>query len=210
MIHYVEGPIEYQRGDAIVIAGHGMAWSINMTQGLANRLDRESDSNVRIYTYMHVREDILALYGFPTYEDVQLFEILMSVTGVGPKLAQAILDQMTPDRFALAIMHSDIKVLTTVKGLGKKTAERLILELKDKLKAPEWLQGLEDAPEDAEQHSDDEAFQAVLEALGVLGYAGKEASEMASKYYDEAQPVDVNIREILRLVGQARRELSRR
>ena len=202
MIHFLEGKLLLTRDDHIVVSGQGMGWRVQMTQGLTARLEEDADGHVRVYTYMHVREDILALYGFPTHEDEQLFEILLTVTGVGPKLAQAVLDSISPDRFALAIMHEDIKTLTTVKGLGKKTAERLILELRDKLKAPDWGRGMEntEVPEQASSYSD---AQGIVEALGVLGFPAQEATRMAQDYYKPELSLEDNMKQILRLAGRA-------
>lgn len=203
MIHYLKGSVEQIRDDYIVLSGHGMGWRVQMPAGLSARLEIGDNGSTQIFTYLHVREDVMQLFGFPTQEDEQLFEILLTVTGVGPKLAQAILSGITPDRFALAIMNQDIKTLTTVKGLGKKTAERLILELKDKLKAPEWLSGMDQyAAEGSTESGAPAEAQAVLEALGVLGYPANEATEMTKRFYQADLTVEENIRHILRLAGQ--------
>ena len=87
-----------------------------------------------IFTYLYVREDTFALYGFPSQEEHDMFVMLLQVTGIGPKVALALVAQVVPSQFALAIITGDVKRLTMVKGVGKKGAERLILELKDKLK----------------------------------------------------------------------------
>lgn len=205
MIHYLNGIVEQIREDYIVLSGQGMGWRVQMPAGLSSRLEIGEGGSTQIFTYLHVREDVMQLFGFPTQEDEQLFEILLTVTGVGPKLSQTILSSITPDRFALAIMNQDVKTLTTVKGLGKKTAERLILELKDKLKAPEWLSGMnEHAGEGPADMTAPGETQAVLEALGVLGYPANEATDMMKRYYQPELTVEENIRHILRLAGQGK------
>lgn len=211
MIHYVEGLVEQQREDYVVISGHGMGWRIMMPSGLSARLEKTGNGSARVFTYVHVRQDVMQLYGFPTQEDEQLFEILLTVTGVGPKLAQTILSSITPDRFALAIMNEDIKTLTTIRGLGKKTAERLILELRDKLKTPEWLKGMDSySAEEISTGTEVTEAQAVLEALGVLGYPANEATTITKRYYQAALSVEDNIKHILRLAGQARQRAEER
>ncbi len=132
MIHYLEGMIVEAGEEYLVLEVGGIGYRV-----YTSRATREEYFNrtglVKLYTHLHVREEEIALYGFGTPEERELFELLLTVNGVGPKVAIGILSATTPQRLQEAILSESVAGLTAVKGIGKKTAERLILELKDKI-----------------------------------------------------------------------------
>lgn len=152
---------------------------------------------------MYVREDIFELYGFASQEQLNLFKMLIGVNKIGPKLALQILGSITPEQFALAILRNDLKILTSIKGLGKKNAERLVIDLRDKLKkagspqakASTGLTSLE-TQEDTIDVADD--FSAVVEALTLLGYDYKTSVKQAKAVFDPELDLNQNIRLALR------------
>lgn len=137
-----------------------------------------------LHTYTHVREDALLLYGFSDLTEQELFEILLSVSGVGPKLALAILSQLAVDRFVRAILHAEVKVLTQVTGVGKKTAERLILELKDRLKSWEVSTAASE-PADAVPTASAGLHDDVTAALIGLGYSAEHSHSVVLSVLEE-------------------------
>jgi Holliday junction DNA helicase RuvA len=172
MITFVEGTLEEVLPTMIVVNAGGIGYQILIPLSSYNKLP-VMGAKVRILTHHHVREDLQLLYGFSSAEERDLFRLLMAhVTGVGPKLALAILSGMSVDSFKSSVVTSDIAAISRISGVGKKTAERIVLELKDKLGvAAEWeAASRENAPSGIERHLHD----AVL-ALISLGYKQVEA-----------------------------------
>lgn len=172
MITFVEGTLEEVLPNQIVVNAGGIGYQILIPLSSYNKLPSQGGS-LRVLTHHHIREDAQLLYGFSTSEERDLFRLLMAhVSGVGPKLALAILSGMTVDQFKSAVVTSDIAAISRISGVGKKTAERVVLELKDKLGvAAEWeAASRENAPAGTERHLHD----AVL-ALISLGYRQLEA-----------------------------------
>ncbi|MEI6321941.1 MAG: Holliday junction branch migration protein RuvA [bacterium] len=167
MITFVEGNLEEVLPTMIVVNAGGIGYQILIPLSSYNKLP-VLGSRLRILTHHHVREDLQLLYGFSSAEERDLFRLLMAhVTGVGPKLALAILSGMLVEEFKSAVVRSDIVAISRISGVGKKTAERIVLELKDKLGvAAEWeAAARENTPTGTERHLHD----AVL-ALISLGY----------------------------------------
>ena len=167
MITFVEGILEEMLPTMIVVNAGGIGYQILIPLSSYNKLP-VIGMRLRILTHHHIREDLQLLYGFSSAEERDLFRLLMAhVTGVGPKLALAILSGMSVDDFKSAVVTSDITAISRISGVGKKTAERIVLELKDKLGvAAEWeAAARENAPSGIERHLHD----AVL-ALISLGY----------------------------------------
>jgi len=130
---FVEGVLELRLGDVLVINCGGVGYSVQM--GAAVGASLVPGERVRVFTYMNVKEDGCALFGFTTLEELGMFNMLITVSGVGPKAAQSLLAALTPARLTLAILTDDVAGLAKAQGVGKKTAARLVLELKDKLAA---------------------------------------------------------------------------
>jgi len=132
MISHVYGDIAQSGEGFVVIDVGGIGYQVNVTKPILNELTGKKEK-VKLYTYLHVREDAHILYGFLNQSDLEMFKLLISVTRVGPQIAMNILSQIKIEELAAAIIHEDEKVLTRISGVGAKNAKRLILELKDKM-----------------------------------------------------------------------------
>ena len=165
MIASLSGKLETLNSDAAIINVGGVGFKVYMpTSSLAN-IGRPGD-DVKVYTHTHVREDNIALYGFPTTEELWLFETLIGVSGLGPKLSLAMLSALTPDQVTTAIATGSVEMLDMIPGIGKKVANRIILELKEKIGAG-WV--ISPATQVTQENAD------VLAALTTLGYSAAEA-----------------------------------
>ena len=133
MIHFVRGILEETGNDYVVLDNHGIGFLIYTPSSVLDELPNRGET-VRMYTYMYVREDQMTLYGFLNRDDLQIFKMLISVSGIGPKGALGILSTITPNQFRFAVISGDAKAISKAPGIGPKTAQKLIIELKDKLK----------------------------------------------------------------------------
>lgn len=190
MIAYIKGSLESKNIDYVVIDVGGIGYKIYMS---ANSIDKlgEIGESVKIFTYMRVREDDISLYGFCTNEELKLFEKLLGVSGVGAKSALTILSNISPSSFALAIISGDVATLKSVPGIGAKSAQRMILELKDKMKTQDAIE--ENFVPIKNVVKNDKARDAI-EALQVLGYARKDI-DMAISNIDTA---NLSVEEIIK------------
>lgn len=176
MIAFIQGELCDAGQDMIVVACHGIGYEIQIPVSVAQVLP-DPGNVVKIYTYTYVREDALGLFGFLTQDDLKIFKLLITVNGVGPKAALAILSAMTADELRFAILAEDAKAIAKAPGIGPKTAKRIIIELKDKLNLESMIEGRGDAetslsdPGDAAANVRDE----VIMALTALGYGNTEA-----------------------------------
>ena len=136
MYYYIKGTLVQKNDNYIVVDANGVGYmiytSLNSMQNAG-----EVGKKITIYTYLHVREDVMDLFGFTTIEEKNMFMQLISVSGVGPKAALSILSVTTPAKFAVAVITNDVKTITKASGVGPKMAQRVILELKDKMKTDE-------------------------------------------------------------------------
>lgn len=177
MFAYINGKIADKANNYVVIDAGGVGYKIFMSTKAIEGLNDIGEMQ-KVYTYYYVREDNISLYGFLSNEELRMFELLLSVSGIGAKSALAILSEITPSSFALAVITSDDSKLVKIPGIGKKTAARMILELKDKLKtetAIEKTEKIEKAIK--EDNKDSEA----VSALQVLGYTNKEIEKALEK-----------------------------
>ena len=136
MYAYLKGSLEIKTKGYIVIDVGGIGYKVFMSETAIERLE-EIGSIIKVHTYLRVREDDMSLYGFNTNEELRMFELLLSVSGIGAKSAISILSNITPSSFALAVISNDVAKIKSLPGIGPKTAQRIILELKDKLKTEE-------------------------------------------------------------------------
>ena len=140
MYAYIKGKLAYKHNDCIVVEANGVGYKINTALSTVETAGQEG-SEVKIFTHLYVREDVLSLYGFATQEELGMFELLISVSGVGPKAAISLISAVSPSRFGLAVITEDVKTLTGAQGIGNKMAQRIILELKDKIKKEQLALG---------------------------------------------------------------------
>lgn len=209
MIAFIDGKIVQKNPENILVLVGGLAFDLQYGPGMGQQFPALGE-DVRVWTYMNVRENEISLYAFPNQETKKLFELLITVSGIGPKVAGAIVASISLDAFALAVLNDDSKKLTTIKGIGKKGAQRIILELKDKLKkALPDLSSLPAASMDLPHAEDIQGFGHAGEAVAalmVLGYAEAEAGqavELALKKQAEAE--ELGLEELLKA---ALRELA--
>ncbi len=196
MFAYIKGSLEMKLNNYVVIETGGIGYKIFMTDTSIDKIG-DIGSIVKVHTYYYVREDNISLYGFLTNEELRMFELLLSVSGVGAKSAITILSCITPSEFAIAIISNDVAKMKKVKGVGAKTAERIILELKDKLKD---YNGAE-IEEKKNNKVDEEKISEAISALQVLGYNRKEILQAMEKIDTDKLEVEDIIRKGLSLLG---------
>ena len=199
MISYIKGTLEIKAKDYIVVDVGGIGYKIFMSETAINELEKETE--VKVFTYMRVREDDISLYGFLNNEELVTFELLISVGGVGAKSAISILSNITPSKFALAVITNDVNTLKKLPGIGAKTAARIILELKDKMKTEQSIE--ENKNEEIKEAIvlDNKANDAV-EALCVLGYTRKDVEKALSNINTNKLTVEEIIKQGLKYLGR--------
>ena len=174
MIGRLRGRIQLVAEDQLLIDVHDVGYLVTVPASTRAQLVDGSETGLMIYT--QVREDAILLYGFATAREKEVFELLISVSGVGPKLALSVLSTLTPDAFCQAILQSNLQSLTQVPGIGKRTGERLVLELKDKIAKRFPLLGTSREPGHGNH-----AIREASEALLALGYSAAEAEDALSQ-----------------------------
>lgn len=178
MYNYIKGRITETGDNLVVVETGGVGYEINASAQAISELSR-SDSEVKVYTYLSVREDDMSLFGFSSKREKSMFLQLISISGVGPKLAITILSGMNVEQLATAIVRADVKALSAIKGVGKKTAERIALELKDKV-SKDYEVTADFVPVVQVEAKSAPNEDAVL-ALMTLGYTRQEAEAAVSK-----------------------------
>jgi len=175
MIAYVQGRLEHILENSAVVDNAGLGYEINISPRTLGQLP-PLGGDIRLYTFLQVKEDDAALYGFVSLNELRMFRRLINVTGVGPKLALGILSAMEPSQIALSIVAEDINALSRCPGVGRKTAQRMVLELKDRLRGSnDFGDGLALAdPQQALAHISGEK-QDAADALSALGYGRAES-----------------------------------
>ena len=201
MIARLSGTVLEKRGDAAILDVQGVGYLVHLSlQSMAGLPPEGARAQLRCYT--HVREDALQLFGFLTTEEEELFHLLISVSGVGPKLGINILSGMPATELASAILHGELARLTKIPGVGKKTAERLVLELKDRLRTSGLVNGARPSRPPPSTSSD----EVLLSALVNLGYrpaAAERTAETVRRNLGAAAPLEDLLREALRLIAGA-------
>lgn len=196
MFYYLNGEIALLDGNLAVVDCGGVGYACHTTAYTISKL--HVGQRAKLYTYCNIREDAFDIYGFSSREELRCFELLIGVTGVGPKAAQSILSAGSPERFTLAVMTQDEKALTAAPGVGKKTAQRIILELKDKLgKAVtevDFSSGT--VPEFVPQA--DSPLGLAQAALGELGYSHGEIAASLKGLKIEGMSTEEIVRQCLR------------
>ena len=195
MIYSLNGIVTHTEPGFAVIECGGVGFKCQTTVNTLKKLPKSGDK-ARLVTYLNVREDALDLFGFADDSELGCFKMLISVSGVGPKAALSILSESTPEKFALYVASGDAKALTRAQGVGSKLAQRIVLELKDKVSSEQAALGFTDLPVSASGNAEE-----AVNALMVLGYSRSEASMAASKA-DSAQPVEEIIRYALKMLAK--------
>ena len=177
MFAYIKGSLEMKSIGYIVIDINGLGYKIFMSQNNIDTIGELHDI-IKVFTYVKVREDDISIFGFKTQEELKMFELLISVSGVGAKSALVMLSCIEPSDFAIAVISNDVKVLTKVPGIGNKSAQRIILELKDKLKEEQLEENSSKKTKD-----NSENINEAISGLMVLGYSKKDI-EKAFEHLD--------------------------
>ncbi len=175
MYYYISGKVVYLFQGKAVVDNHGIGYELAVSERTLAKIRAKKEEEVRLYTYFHVKEDAEELFGFIDLEEKRLFEHLISVSGVGPKAAISILSTLDPEKLVLCIVSDDAKSIAAAQGIGIRTAQKIILEIKDKLKKEGFT------PEDSsissalQTSAANDAAGEALEALAALGYTRSEA-----------------------------------
>ena len=185
MIGFVEGIIEYIDIDKIVVNNNGVGYNIFMPASQIDTLN--VDETVRVFTYLNVREDAMQLFGFLTRDDLEVFKLLITVNGIGPKGGLAVLSTITTDDLRVAVISEDAKAISKAPGIGAKTAQKVIIELKDKLNLEDVLEPKSDINI---QVNDNNSMSEAVMALVALGYSQADAYR-AVKSIDNIEELDV-------------------
>lgn len=203
MYAYIKGIITDRNDQQIVIENNGIGYLINCPLGISAELGGLGEE-ITVYLYQSVKEDDISLYGFSSRDQKEMFLKLITVSGIGPKVAHTICASLSAEQIAAAVMSGNVALLTGVKGLGKKTAERIILELKDKLKSQLGAAASVSAAPVAvavSANGDTGIMQDAVGALVVLGYKDQEAAEAVASAYEEGIGLEDLIRKALKLAA---------
>jgi len=202
MIGYIKGTIEEKLEDRIILENQGVGWEIFVPAALLDGDIRTGDP-VKLYTYLHVREDAMQLFGFFSRDELEIFRLLLNVSGIGPKGAIGILSALSADDLRFAVLSEDAARIAKAPGIGKKTAQKLILELRDKFSLDEAFEKKLEHTEEAVL-SDQTAGSAgsdAVQALVALGYSGTEALQAVKKVQaDETMDSEAILKAALRYI----------
>lgn len=174
MISYIRGKVTEIQDGVIVVENNGMGFNIHVPATVISSF-KTIGEEVKVYTYLQIREDAHSLFGFLSRDDLDIFKMLINVNGIGPKGALAILSTISPDDLRFAILSDDAKLIATAPGIGNKTAQKLILELKDKVKLENAFETYAKNNEQADMGDVMNARNEAVEALVSLGYGNAEA-----------------------------------
>lgn len=181
MIAYIKGILTEIYEESVVIEQGGIGFDVQIPASVFDELP-PCGSEIKLHTYHYVKEDAMCLYGFLNRDDLQVFRLLLTVSGIGPKGALGILSTITPDNLRFAILSDDSKSIAKAPGIGTKTAKKLIIELKDKLKLSDALELSKEHAAQSEASAPIENIRAeAVEALTALGYSGTEALRAVKK-----------------------------
>ena len=199
MISYIRGELVAVEKEKVIIDVGGVGYGIFVPESAMGLLP-QMGNEVKLYTYLNVREDAMQLFGFLTRDDLEIFKLLIGVSGIGPKGGLSILSKLTADDLRFAIMSGDSKAISAAPGIGKKTAEKVIIELKDKLDIEQILN-----PSDSETKSAikmDGSANAVqseaVQALVALGYGSTESLKAVNKVNSENMTVEAVLKQALK------------
>lgn len=201
MITYIRGELVAVEEDKAIVDVNGVGYGIFMPGTAMNYLPPIGEE-VKLHTYMNVREDAMQLFGFLTRDDLKVFKLVIGVSGIGPKGGLSILSKLSPDELRFAVMANDAKAISAAPGIGKKTAEKLIIELKDKLSIEDVLdKGTDDSVASVSTGAANGAQAEAIQALVALGYSNTEAVKAVKKVQiDETTSVEDVLKAALRFM----------
>ena len=199
MFYSITGKTVYIDSSSVAVDCGGVAFRCNATFNTLRKIGSLGET-VTLYTYLNVREDALDMFGFYDTAELDCFKLLINVTGVGPKAALAILSQLTPDRLAVCVASGDVKAITAAQGVGAKIAQRVVLELKDKLKSYISQENGEEIASINAASASDSGEEAVA-ALVMLGYGKSEAAAAVGRL-DQTLSAEELIKQALRLMAK--------
>lgn len=199
MLAYIKGSLEMKFNNYIVIDVGGLGYKVFMSENAIEKVG-EIGQIVKVHTHYHVREDDISIYGFLTNDELKMFELLLGVSGIGAKSAVTMLSHITPSSFALAVISNDTSKLVKIPGIGAKSAARIVLELKDKLKTIEAVK--EENQEIRQAIVEDNKTSEAISALQVLGYNRKEIDKVLEKIDTDTLSLEDIIRKSLFVLGK--------
>ncbi len=194
MYSYLKGELVEILDDTIVVEVNNVGYNVHIPASMIDNFTG-TGQKIKIYTYLHVKEELMELYGFLTRDDLNIFKLLLGVSGIGPKGALAILTVMTTDDLRFAVLGEDAKAIAKAPGIGTKTAQRLILELKDKLKLEDVFENKIVDMANEQENSLSGVKSEAVQALSALGYSSSEAIKAVSGV--ELVP-DITVEEVLK------------
>lgn len=198
MISYIKGELAAIEEDKAVVDVHGVGYGIYMPKRALGLLP-QTGNEVKIHTYLNVREDAMQLFGFLTRDDLAIFKRLIGVSGIGPKGGLGILSQLSADDLRFAVLSGDVKAISAAPGIGKKTAEKLIIELKDKLDLEDMLyHGTDEASAIPAENLNGGVQSEAVQALVALGYGSTESLKAVKKVKLENATVEEVLKEALK------------
>lgn len=206
MLAYIKGKLEMKMTGYVVIDVGGLGYKIFMSDVGIEKLGNTGEI-VKVHTYYKVREDDISIFGFTTLEELKMFELLIGVSGVGAKTALTMLAVCEPSEFALAVISEDIKALTAIPGIGAKSAQRIILELKDKIKKEQATDEISKQintktnSKIQEMIENDDKIKEAISALQVLGYNKKEIEKAFTKFDKTEMTLEELIKKGLTVLG---------
>ncbi len=180
MYAYIKGTLEETGSGWIVIDNQGIGYQMQVSARLMEELPMIG-TEVKIYTYLNVKEDAMSLFGFLSKDDLHIFKLLLAVNGIGPKGALAVLSVLSADDLRFAVVGGDAKAIAKAPGIGAKTAQRVILELKDKLNIEDVFEKADQTADITVKAADQTAKNEAIQALTALGYSASEALSAVSK-----------------------------
>lgn len=198
MIDYIRGSIEYIGEDYVVVDNSNIGYKIQTSFYTLGQIKLHND--ITIYTYLHVREDDMSLFGFLSREEIEVFKLLISVSGIGPKGALAIMSVFTVDELRMAVLTEDYKSISKANGVGPKTAQRLVVELKDKFKLVGTI-NIDDGYDDLSDYGTNDIITEAALALTSLGYSNLDAMKAIKKVkVDDNMSVEALIKAALKVI----------
>lgn len=200
MLYNIHGTLTVSDVNFIVIESGGVGFKCFTTLNTVKNIG-ETGKQVNVYTYLSVKEDAMDLYGFSTLAELDAFKLLITVSGIGPKAAVSILSEFTPDKLAICIASGDAKAITRAQGVGKKTAERVVLELKDKMGSIAVDTNIAQAVSGVQSINESSQSSEAVEALVALGYSQSDAAIAIGKM-DKSLSVDEMIRQGLKQLAR--------